>query len=138
VISSTASAQRERLLARVEQREFDWLIPERYLRMRWLSIQQVAEMLGYSRSTAMRIAEETLTDDRGRPTAIPKLERIVMEDRDRNHARYTVRGVLLYLAERLLTDPAEWMKRVERLIGKMDKAQLIHIIAFAARRRDAL
>ena len=137
-LSPAALATRERLLARIEQREFDYFVPEKFMRLRWLNIKQVAEMLGYNRRTAARIAEENICDEHGRPTGIPKLERQDIDGRDRSHARFTLRGVLLYLVERLASDPKEHTRRIERVVEKMDAAQLTHFIQFATARRARL
>lgn len=139
--SAAALAERDRLLARVEeklrQREFDWMVPEEFMRLTWLTGRQAAKMMGYDVRMVERIADEQILVGE-RQSGVWKLERYGPCDRKRTEWRYTLRGVVLYIVERLNSDPAEHLRRVERLLGRMDAAQLTRVIVFATERRAKL
>jgi hypothetical protein len=117
----------------MRQEEFDYFLPERFAHRTWLEAREVAEMIGFNKRTVLRIAEETVADEKGRPTGIYKLERFTLDGRtDRATPRFTPRGVLLWLTECMANVPADFVPRLKRQLRRCGTAELRDLVTWIA------
>lgn len=109
--------------ARAEQGEFDFLIPVWLVARTSLNAKEVGQIIGYKERFVEREAE------------LGHLEHYGPKDRDVTRRRYTMIGVLTWVAERIDTTSEERMKRIRMLLDKLSAGQREEVITFLIARR---
>jgi hypothetical protein len=107
---------------RVSQGQFDFLVPASLVGRNSLTAREVAAIIGYKRAFVEQEAE------RG------KLEFFGPKDREVCRRRYTLRGVLLWVAERMDTMPDEHFRRVRDLVAKLTPSQRAEMVAWLTKK----